>query len=79
MKKLVVAALFFNRFILSISPGWLFFILQSAENGHNYRVANIVDIVQWGLGMLYQQAIFENWARGEIEKMSKSVHVYTAC
>lgn len=29
-------------------------------NGQNDRVANIADVVQWGLGLLHQQAIFEN-------------------
>lgn len=32
-----------------------------------------------GLGLLHQQAIFENGANGEFEKMSKQGPVYTAC
>ena len=32
----------------------------STNNGQNDRVANIEDVVQWGLGLLHQQAIFEN-------------------
>ena len=46
------------------------------------RVANISDIVRRGLGMLprqAEQAIFEKSQEGEFLKMSKLVHVYTAC
>ena len=46
------------------------------------RVANISDIVRRGLGMLPQQAeqaIFEKSQEGGFSKMSKPVHVYTAC
>ena len=35
--------------------------------------------VQWGLGLLHQQAILENEAWGKIEKMSKVVPLCTAC
>lgn len=56
-----------------------FFILI---NVHRERVANISDVVQRGWGMLPQQAeqaIFEKSRIGEFSKMSKLVHVYTAC
>ena len=46
------------------------------------RVANISDIVRRGLGMLprqAEQAIFEKSQEGGFSKMSKLVHVYTAC
>ena len=46
------------------------------------RVANVSDVVRRGLGMLPQQAaqaIFEKSQEGEFSKMSKLVHVYTAC
>ena len=46
------------------------------------RVANISDVVRRGLGMFPQQAeqaIFEKSQAGEVSKMSKLVHVYTAC
>ena len=51
-------------------------------NVQNARVANILDIVRRGLGMLPQQAeqaIFEKSQEGIFSKMSKLVHVYTAC
>ena len=51
-------------------------------NVQNKRVANIFDIVRRGLGMLPQQAeqaIFEKSQEGDFSKMSKLVHVYTAC
>ena len=44
-----------------------------------YCAADIRDVVQRGLGMLPQQAIFENGTKGEIEKISEPVQVYTAC
>ena len=56
-----------------------FFIIISVQNE---RVANITDVVRRGLGMLPQQAaqvIFEKSQEGEFSKMSKLVHVYTAC
>ena len=46
------------------------------------RVANISDVVRRGLGMLPQQAeqaIFEKSKNGGFTKMSKPVHVCTAC
>ena len=61
MKKLVVAVLSFAVVLdLQIHSNDCFFILPSAENGQNDRAANIADVVQWGLGLLHQQAIFEN-------------------
>ena len=48
-------------------------------SGLNNHIANIADVVQWGLGLLHQQAIFENEAKGDIEKMSKQGPVCTAC
>ena len=45
----------------------------------NECAADTVGGVQKGLGMLPQQAIYEDWPRGEIKKMSKPVQVYTAC
>lgn len=43
------------------------------------RAASIADTVQRGLGMLPQQAICEDWPRGEIKKTSEPVQVHTAC
>ena len=51
-------------------------------NAHRERVASITDVVRRGLGLLPQQAeqaIFEKSQDGEFSKMSKLVHVYTAC
>ena len=51
-------------------------------NVQQERVANISNVVRRGLGMLPQQAeqaIFEKSQKGEFSKMSKLVHVYTAC
>ena len=45
----------------------------------NECVADTAGGVQRGLGMLPQQAIYEDWPRGEIKKMSEPVQVYTAC
>ena len=45
----------------------------------NECAADTVGGVQRGLGMLPQQAIYEDWPRGKIKKMSKPVQVYTAC
>ena len=45
----------------------------------NECAADTAGGVQRGLGMLPQQAIYEDWPRGEIKKMSKPVQVYTAC
>lgn len=45
----------------------------------NECAADTVGGVQRGLGMLPQQAIYEDRPRGEIKKMSKPVQVYTAC
>ena len=41
----------------------------------NECAADTVGGVQRGLGMLPQQAIYEDWHRGEIKKMSKPVQV----
>lgn len=51
-------------------------------NVQHERVANFFDVVRKGLGMLPQQAgqaIFEKTQDSEFSKMSKLVHVYTAC
>ena len=51
-------------------------------NVQNERVANIFDVVRRGLGMLPQQAeqaIFEKSQECKFSKMSKPVHVCTAC
>lgn len=45
----------------------------------NECAADTAGGVQRGLGMLPQQAICEDWPKGEIKKMSKPVQVYTAC
>ena len=45
----------------------------------NECAADTAGGVQRGLGMLPQQAIYEDWPRGEIKKMSELVQVYTAC
>ena len=45
----------------------------------NECAADTAGGVQRGLGMLPQQAIYEDWPRGEIKKMSEPVQVYTAC
>ena len=66
-------------FSFSSSPKWNLWLEYRLWNGQNDRAADIEDGVQRGLGTLPQQAIFENWANGEIEKMSEPVQVYTAC
>ena len=45
----------------------------------NECAADTTGGVQKGLGMLPQQAIYEDWPRGEIKKMSKPVQVCPAC
>ena len=45
----------------------------------NECAADTTGGVQKGLGMLPQQAIYEDWPSGEIKKMSKPVQVCTAC
>lgn len=53
---------------------------KSVSKGiQNECVADTAGGVQRGLGMLPQQAIYEDWPRGEIKKMRKPVQVYTAC
>ena len=58
------------------------YIFSFLSNVRHERVANFSDVVRRGLGMLPQQAeqaIFEKSQEGEFLKMSKLVHVYTAC
>lgn len=64
-----------SKYFLHVTPASDVYL----SNGQNDRVANIEDVVQWGLGLLHQQAIFENGACGEIEKTSKVVPLCTAC
>ena len=45
----------------------------------NECAADTAGGVQRGLGMLPQQAIYEDRSSGEIKKMCKPVQVYTAC
>ena len=72
----------FSRFfIFSFIENWT--SMQIAQKSvsksiQNECAADTVGGVQRGLGMLPQQAIYEDWPRGEIKKMSKPVQVYTA-
>ena len=67
---------------ISEIPIWNFRDFSFLVNVQSERVANISDIVRRGLGMLPQQAeqaIFEKLQEGKFSKMSKPVHVCTAC